>query len=258
MRNSRLGDFPMVLAMLGMTLAGCAGVETGRDVAMAPAAMGLAPTASGDTGFPETGALDAPDFGMTETPELPGMAPAGETAPAGHPAAEAVRRMAQEAMAVLSDTSLSAEQRAEGLRRLMAQAIDIPPIARFVLGRYWRAASERQREAYTEAYADYILNAYTAKIGGGGGAAVERFDVVKTQAHGTKDFLVYCIVARTGGEPTRAIWRLRQRDGRYRIVDLMVEGISMVQTQRQEFVSMMRAYDGDVDKLIVMLKERTS
>ena len=257
MRNSRLSDFPLVLAMLGMTLAGCAGVETGRDVAMAPAAIGLAPTASGDTGFPETGTLDALDFGMTETPELPGMAPAGETAPAEHPAAEAVRRMAQEAMVVLSDSSLSAEQRAEGMRRLMARGIDIPPIARFVLGRYWRAASERQREAYVEAYSDYILAAYTAKIGGGA-TAVERFDVVKTQAHGTKDFLVYCIVARTGGEPTHAIWRLRQRDGRYRIIDLMVEGISMVQTQRQEFVSMMRAYDGDVDKLIATLKDRTS
>ncbi|MCH8836056.1 MAG: ABC transporter substrate-binding protein [Proteobacteria bacterium] len=254
MGNSRLGDFPLVLAMLGMTLAGCAGVETGRNVAMAPAAMGLAPTASSDTGVPETG---APDFGVTETPELPGLAPAGETASAGHPAAEAIRTMAREAMAVLSDSSLSAEQRAQGLRRLMAQAIDIPPIARFVLGRYWRAASERQREAYVEAYSDYILAAYTAKIGGGA-TAVERFDVVKTQAHGTKDFLVYCIVARAGGKPTRAIWRLRQRDGRYRIIDLMVEGISMVQTQRQEFVSMMRAYDGDVDKLIVMLKERTS
>ena len=251
MRNSRLGDFPLVLAMLGMTLAGCAGVETGRDVAMAPAAMGLAPTASGDIGFPEMGTLDALDFGTTETPELPGLAPAG------HPAAEAVRRMAREAMAVLSDSSLSAEQRAQGLRRLMARAIDIPPIARFVLGRYWRAASERQREAYVAAYSDYILAAYTAKIGGGA-TAVERFDVVKIQAHGTKDFLVYCIVARAGGKPTRAIWRLRQRDGRYRIIDLMVEGISMVQTQRQEFVSMMRAYDGDVDKLIVMLKERTS
>ena len=253
MGNSRFGDFPLVLAMLGMTLAGCAGVETGRDVAMAPATMGLAPPASSDTGVPETG---APDFGVTETPELPGLAPAGETAPAGHPAAEAIRTMAREAMAVLSDSSLSAEQRAHGLRRLMAQAIDIPPIARFVLGRYWRAASERQRQAYVEAYSDYVLNVYTARIRGA--AVVERFDVVKTQAHGSKDFLVYCIVTRAGGKPVNAVWRLRQRDGRYRIIDLTVEGISMVQTQRQEFVSMMRVYDGDVDKLIATLKERTS
>ena len=256
MRNSRFGDFPLVLAMLGMTLAGCAGVETGRGVAMAPAAVGLAPTTSAHTGFPETGTLDARHFGMTETAELSALAPAGGTAPAEHPAAEAIRRMVQEAVAVLSDSSRSAEQRAEGLRRLLARAIDIPPLARFVLGRYWRAASERQRQAYVEAYSDYILTVYTARISGGG--PVERFDVVKTRAHGTKDFLVYCIVVRAGSQPVNAVWRLRQRDGRYRIIDLMVEGISMVQTQRQEFVSMMRAYDGDVDKLIATLKERTS
>ncbi len=249
MGNSRLWGFPLVLTMLGGTVAGCAGLATDRDAAMAPTAMGTAPAASAG--------IAVLDDGVTETPELPGLAPAGETPPAGHPAAEAVRRMAQEAMVVLSDPSLSAEQRAQGLRRLMARDIDIPPIARFVLGRYWRAASERQREAYVEAYSDYILNAYTAKIGGGA-TAVERFDVVKTQAHGTNDFLVFCIVARAGGEPTHAIWRLRQRDGRFRIIDLMVGGVSMVQTQRQEFVSMMRAYNGDVDKLIATLKEKTS
>ena len=254
MGNSRLGECPLVLGMLGMTLAGCAGVETGRDVAMAPATMGLAPPASSDTGVPETG---APDFGVTETPELPGLATPEGRAALSERAGDGNDSRAREGVDVLADRSLYARQRAPGVRRLMAQAIDIPPIARFVLGRYWRAASERQREAYVEAYSGYILAAYTAKIGGGA-TALERFDVVKTQAHGTKDFLVYCIVARAGGKSTRAIWRLRQRDGRYRIIDLMVEGISMVQTQRQEFVSMMRAYDGDVDKLIATLKERTS
>ena len=159
-------------------------------------------------------------------------------------------------MAVLSDVSLSEDQRAEKLRHMMVQDIDIPPIAPFVLGRYWRGATERQREAYVAAYSDYILRTYAAKIGGGG-AAVDRFDVIKTQVHGTKDFLVYCVVARAGGEPLRLVWRLRQRDGRYRIIDMMVEGVSLVQTQRQEFVSFIRANGGSVDKLIAELRQRT-
>ncbi len=241
MRDSRVFDFPLILALLGVTLAGCAGVGTGRDVAMRPAQ-----TVSGETGAP----------GVPENRELPGLAPAGETSPAEHPAARAILRMAQEAMVVLSDASLSADRRAEGLRRLMARDIDIAPIARFVLGRYWRAASERQREAYVEAYSDYVLNAYTAKIGGA--TALGRLDVIGTEAYGTKDFLVHSVVARAGNKPMPMIWRVRRRDGRFRIIDLMVEGVSMVQTQRQEFVSMMRAYNGDVDKLIAMLKERTS
>ncbi len=196
------------------------------------------------------------DTGNTGGRELPGLAPAGETPPGEHPAAQAVLRMVQEAMAVVSDASLSEDQRAEKIRHLMAQDIDIPPIARFVLGRYWRAATERQREAYVAAYSDYFLATYAAKIGGSG-AAVDRIDVIKTQVHGAKDFLVHSVVARAGGEPLRLIWRLRQRDGRYRIIDMMVEGVSLVQTQRQEFVSFIRANGGSVDKLIAELRQRT-
>jgi len=210
--------------------------------------MGRAQSVPGEAGVLDTG--------NTGGQELPGLAPAGETPPGEHPAAQAVLRMVQEAMAVLSDTSLSEDQRAQKIRRLMAQDIDIPPIARFVLGRYWRAATERQREAYVAAYSDYFLATYAAKIGGSG-AAVDRFDVIKTQVHGAKDFLVHSVVARAGGEPLRLIWRLRQRDGRYRIIDMMVEGVSLVQTQRQEFVSFIRANGGSVDKLIAELRQRT-
>lgn len=241
MRNFRVFNFLLIPAMLGVMLAGCAGVETGRDVATGPA---------------QTVAGETVAAGMPANGELPGLALAGETSPAEHPAAQAIRRMVQEAMTVLSDPSLSADERAENLRRLMARDVDIPPIARFVLGRYWRAATERQREAYVAAYSDYILNAYTAKIGGGG-AALGRLDVIRIEAHGTKDFLVHSVVARAGNKPMRVIWRVRRRDGRYRIIDLIMEGVSMVQTQRQEFVSMIRASGGDVDKLIAELKQRT-
>ena len=243
MRDSRLYDFPWILALLGVTLAGCAEVGNDREMAMGPAQ-----TVPGEAGVLDTG--------KTGGQELPGLGPAGETPPGGHPAAQAVLRMAQEAMAVLSDASLSEDQRSGKLRHMMAQDIDIPPIARFVLGRYWRGATERQREVYVAAYSDYILSTYAAKIGGGG-AAVDRFDVIKTQVHGTKEFLVHCVVGRAGGEPLRVVWRLRQRDGRYRIIDLMVEGVSLVQTQRQEFVSFIRANGGSVDKLIAELRQRT-
>ena len=243
MRYSRLFGFPLIVTLLGVTLAGCAEVENGREMA-----MGRAQSVPGEAGVLDTG--------NTGGQELPGLAPAAETPPGEHPAAQAVLRMVQEAMAVLSDASLSEDRRAEKLRHLMARDIDIPPIARFVLGRYWRAATERQREAYVAAYSDYFLRTYAAKIGGGG-AAVDRFDVIRTQVRGTKDFLVHCVVARAGRAPLRLVWRLRQRDGRYRIIDMMVEGVSLVQTQRQEFVSFIRANGGSVDKLIAELRQRT-
>ncbi len=115
MRNFRVFNFPLILAMLGVMLAGCAGVETGRDVARGPAQTAAGETVA--TGMPANG-------------ELPGLAPAGETSPAEHPAALAILRMAQESKTVLSDPSVSADERAENFRRLMARDVDIPPIAR--------------------------------------------------------------------------------------------------------------------------------
>ncbi len=146
----------------------------------------------------EAGVLDT---GNTGGQELPGLAPAGETPPGGYPAAQAILRMPQEAMAVLSDASLSEDQLAEKLRQMMAKNIDIPPIARFVLGRYWRAATERQREAYVAAYSDYILRTYAAKIGEGG-AAVDRFDVIKPRSTGPRTFWSIAWLPRPGASPS--------------------------------------------------------
>ena len=92
MRDSSLFGFPLILARLGVTLAGCAEVGNGREMAMGPAQ-----TVPGEAGVLDTG--------NTGGQELPGLAPAGETPPGGHPAARAILRMAQEAMAVLSDAS---------------------------------------------------------------------------------------------------------------------------------------------------------
>ena len=77
MRDSRLCEFPWILALLGVTLTGCAEVGNGRDMAMGPAQ-----TVPGEDGVLDTG--------NTGGQELPGLAPAGETPPGGHPAAQAI------------------------------------------------------------------------------------------------------------------------------------------------------------------------
>ena len=60
--------------------------------------------------------------------------------------------------------------------------------------------------------------------------------------------------ADAGSPPLRVIWRLRARDGGYRIADLMVEGISMGQTQRSEFASVIRLNGGTVEALLEKLR----
>ncbi|MDP6786754.1 MAG: ABC transporter substrate-binding protein [Rhodospirillales bacterium] len=64
-------------------------------------------------------------------------------------------------------------------------------------------------------------------------------------------------VVQSHGAPLRADWRLTNRDGTFRILDLSMEGISMALTLRQEFSSVLRR-KGGVDGLIAILREKTA
>jgi len=235
MGDPRISRIPAIVTVLGLMLGGCAQMFDNQ------------------ANSPSDGAQSAMAAQGASGGELPGMTTASGDEPGLHPAAMTVVNLGREAMTAMADRSLTDTQRADKFRSLLARDIDVPLIGRFVLGRYWRKTTPEQRQAYLRIYAEFILSAYVTQIDGAG---VEHFDIIKTQAHGTNDFLVHCQIARRGTQPVLAIWRVRKSDDRYRIIDLMLAGVSMAQTQRQEFVSLIRANGGSVDGLIQTLKEK--
>jgi len=171
-----------------------------------------------------------------------------------HPAAEKIEAMGVEFMATLNDPSLSREAREARFRKMLARDLDIPVLARFMLGRHWNKISSEKRDVYVEAFGGYLTNRYAILLGGT--SEIERFRVkdVKTLPKG--DALVNTRIDRPGKSPILAAWRMRERDdGRIVIIDLMMEGFSMAQTQRQEFRSILHANNGQIDGLITALRE---
>ena len=237
MGDPRISRRPAIVTVFGLMLGGCAQTLDGIMQSSAPT----------DEAQNATAAQAATGN------ELPGMTTASGDDPVLHPAAMTVVNLGREAMTAMADRSLTDSQRAVMFRKLLARDIDVPLIGRFVLGRYWRKTTPEQREMYLKVYAEFILSSYVTQIDGAG---VEHFKIIKTQAHGSKDFLVHCQIGRRGTQPILAIWRVRKNDERYRIIDLMLAGVSMAQTQRQEFVSLIRSKGGSVDGLIQVLKEK--
>lgn len=184
------------------------------------------------------------------------LAPASEPARFEHPAAEKIDALGAEAMALLSDASMSEETRQLHFREMLARELDIPLLARFMLGRYWRKATPEARQAYEDAFAAYVLSRYTILLGGA--REIEGFEVVGATTTETGDVLVETRIRRGGAEPIKTGWRMRDRDGRFVVIDLVVEGLSMAQTQRQEFTSILRSNGGRVEGLISVLKEKTT
>ena len=79
--------------------------------------------------------------------------------------------------------------------------------------------------------------------------------VTKAEAGSGRDFLVKSTISRpAGGHPVNVSWRVRVRDEIFKIVDVVVEGVSMGQTQRSEFASVIRRNGGTVEGLLSKLR----
>jgi len=164
-----------------------------------------------------------------------------------------IRALGDQAIRVLGTTGSTLEHREASFRRLLHQGFDIPFIARFVLGRYWRTATPSQRDAYMSAFGDFIVATYSSRFGGYDG---ETLTLVSERPAGNKDVVVKSRIDRPSGPPIEADWRVRVTGDRIRIIDVMVEGVSMAITQRSEFASVIGRVG--LNGLVEALRARTS
>ena len=168
-------------------------------------------------------------------------------------AAHFISQLGNQAIDTLRATNLTLDQREARFRGLLSQGFDLRFIGRFVLGRHWRGATPDQQNDYIALYGEYLLQIYSARLGGYSG---ETLTVTGARQANDKDIIVSTVLERPSGSSIVADWRVRAIDGRYRIIDIAVEGVSMAVTQRSEFASVVRR-DG-IDGLLTVLRARTT
>jgi phospholipid transport system substrate-binding protein len=164
-----------------------------------------------------------------------------------------VQQLGNRAIGVLQDDGSTLAQREAMFRDILVEGFDLNLIGRFVLARYWKKASEEQQANYLRAFGEFIVRKYSAMLGGYAG---EVFTVVSEQPSGDKDVMVLTRIDRPSGPPIEAHWRVRGKDGEQRIIDVLVEGISMAMTQRAEFKSVVKRHG--IDGLIQILDAQSS
>ncbi|MGC2523708.1 MAG: ABC transporter substrate-binding protein [Stellaceae bacterium] len=158
-----------------------------------------------------------------------------------------------------------AEQRPAEFRQLFTEDFDVPLIARFVFGRYWRAAAPAQRQELTETFQDYLIARYSDRLSAYADSG--RTPVVTGCRPVDGGVLVNSEVV-LGRSPTqggRGValppltvgWRLVEEDGGYKIADVVVDGVSMAITQRAEFADEIQREGGQLPALVAILREQT-
>ena len=140
-------------------------------------------------------------------------------------------------------------------RELFRAYFDCPGIARFVLGRYWRNASAEEQQEFVRLFEDYVVFVYTARLSNLGG---ETFRVRGSRSDGDAVILSTDVISPGNAPPLRIDWRLVTDNGAYKINDVIVEGVSMMVTQRSEFASVVQRNGGQVRGLLTMMRQKTA
>lgn len=157
--------------------------------------------------------------------------------------------LAGNALNVLRSRDIPLAEREARVRALLAQNFDLEKIGSFVLGKSWREASEEQQKDYQKLFGDFVTQTYAKRLGGYSG---EAFKVVNAVPYGKNDALVQTEISRPSGPPLRAGWRVRNGKAGLKILDVIVEGVSMAATQRSEFQSVIQNHG--LNGLIEMLR----
>jgi len=181
---------------------------------------------------------------------LPGAGARAQTDPQG--AAQFIQWMAEQALTTLRTPGVTLEQREANFRQLMRTGFDIEFIGRFVLGRAYQGATAEQRSDYHQLFGEYLVKTYSRRLGGYSG---ETFTIVGAQPAGDQDALVRTRIDRPSGPPIMADWRVRVIGNQFKIIDVMVEGVSMALTQRQDFAAVVQ--NGGLGALNAQLRART-
>jgi phospholipid transport system substrate-binding protein len=156
-----------------------------------------------------------------------------------------VRSLGDEVIAVLRSEDYS--QRKQKFHDIFTGAFDVDAMAQFTAGNYWRKADERQRQEYVRLFGDYVATLYANKFADYTG---QSFKVANERVSGD-NVAVEGIIVQPQKPPVRVDFRLRKAAGGFKIVDVYVEGMSLLITKRDEFMTVLarEGMDGLISRL---------
>lgn len=164
-----------------------------------------------------------------------------------------VQDVGDRTVATLRRAGSTDAQRLNELVNLLNTATDLDLVGRLVLGQYWRSATEAQRAEYTKLFKELVVKTMADRLNTYGG---ETFEITAAKPVDERDTVVSTKIFRpaSGSQPIAVDWRVRSLDGRYSIIDIVAEGVSMVVTQRSEVGSVVS--QKGMDGLIQTMRER--
>lgn len=158
-----------------------------------------------------------------------------------------ISSLGTDAISSLTKTEKDAVARRKEFKRILGKKFDMNALARFAMGRYWTIATPKEKKKYTALFKDMVIDVYSNRFADYSG---QEFEVIGSKPAGRKDFIVNSLI-KGSGHPIKVDWRLRKG----KVIDVLVQGVSMAVTQRSEFSSVIQRGGGQVASLITHLEK---
>ena len=164
-----------------------------------------------------------------------------------------IQEIVDEAKKVLVDSNTK-EFKTKKLSELALKTVDIKGVAYYSLGSYRKEFSDEQMKEYLPLFEKYFLKSFTSRLTD---YSDPKIDVLSAEILNPKYTIVKSLLLATDKKPEVNIeWRVYTKNQDKPLIrDLIIEGLSLARTQKEEFASVIETNNGDVSKLFITLKE---
>lgn len=165
-----------------------------------------------------------------------------------------VEKVTSDGIEQIINANVSQAEKDKRFEKLFNSALDLDFIGKFVLGRNWRTATPAQRKAFIQVYRELNVKTWSKRFDEFKGKAFVFTGTTPSSSAG--HVYVDSTVNMGEGEPAKVKWRVRQEGKSFKIVDIVIENVSLAITARNEYSGFIKNNPGGVDALIKDLQNK--
>ena len=149
---------------------------------------------------------------------------------------------------------ISKKEKMLELQKLARETVDIKGIGFYTLGKFRKEISDEQKNKYSKLFESYFLKSFSSRLSE---YSNPKIDVISKDKKNEKYTIVSSILVATKDRPEVKIdWRIYTKDPEKPLIrDLIIEGLSLARTQKEEFASIIKSNDNNIEALFESLKK---
>jgi len=165
-----------------------------------------------------------------------------------------VHKLSKNVITIISNEKYSTAQKEEKLSKMFLASVDVDWIAKFAMGRYWRKANRAQQTHYLKLYREYLVKSYVPRFREYND---QTFQINKSSSIRKNEYTVETAIIDKEGKSLLVNYKVKRlSNGRFRIFDIVAEGVSLITTHRSEFNSVLSRKG--IDDLLAKLEKKVA